>query len=262
MQVIPVVDLKNGVAVHAVAGRRDDYLPVRSSLCTGAQPERIARAMLDATGSVRLYVADLAAIMHDDLERHDAILRSLCTVAADAKASLWIDAGWRDAGRSAWRRQLQSWAVHCGTTIDWIVGSESLEASVPLPADAVLSLDYADGRLLGPAGLDESPELWPQRIIIMELNRVGSGAGPALEALARLRGRLTTARAKQPVQWYLGGGIRHDTDLAAAEKAGASGVLVASALHAGLLTGPWQAQKKGPSGYFGGSPSPSGRRPG
>ena len=62
MRVIGVIDLKDGVAVHAVRGERQSYRPVRSKLVEGAEPVAVARA-LHALGLRELYVADLDAIL-------------------------------------------------------------------------------------------------------------------------------------------------------------------------------------------------------
>jgi phosphoribosylformimino-5-aminoimidazole carboxamide ribotide isomerase len=62
LRVIPVIDILNGVAVHAVRGRRSEYQPLKSILCTSADPLDVASAF-KAAGFSELYVADLDAIM-------------------------------------------------------------------------------------------------------------------------------------------------------------------------------------------------------
>ena len=60
--VIPVLDLKDGKAVHAIAGRRDHYQPIRSILHASSEPIALARAIRDTLGLHTLYLADLDAI--------------------------------------------------------------------------------------------------------------------------------------------------------------------------------------------------------
>jgi phosphoribosylformimino-5-aminoimidazole carboxamide ribotide isomerase len=93
----------------------------------------------------------------------------------------------------------------------------------------VLSLDRRDGQRLDAAGCWDAPSLWPRRVIVMTLERVGSDAGPDLDTLAAVRRR-------SPGTVVVGaGGIRNERDLARAHDAGAEAWLVASALHDGRL---------------------------
>src|SRR3569832_1698193 len=66
----------------------------------------------------------------------------------------------------------------------------------------------------------------------MTLARVGMDAGPDLARLTQLQ-RLNTA-----CRMYAAGGVRQIDDLTALARAGAAGVLLASALHAGRLSRP------------------------
>ena len=89
----------------------------------------------------------------------------------------------------------------------------------------ILSLDYKDDRFLGPAGPAVSASLWPQRIIVMTLSRVGSRGGPDLDLSAPL------ARRAPAKKIFAAGGVRGGEDLLALADCGISGVLVATALH-------------------------------
>ena len=62
MRLIPVMDLKDGLVVHAVRGERQRYQPVKSVLCPTAQPLDVALAFRDQLGLSELYIADLDAI--------------------------------------------------------------------------------------------------------------------------------------------------------------------------------------------------------
>jgi phosphoribosylformimino-5-aminoimidazole carboxamide ribotide isomerase len=65
----------------------------------------------------------------------------------------------------------------------------------------------------------------------MTLARVGSGAGPDFDRLAEIRA------AAPDRALYAAGGVRGADDLAALNRLGVGGALVASALHDGSLTG-------------------------
>ena len=62
MRVIPVIDLKDAAAVHAVRGERERYRPLRSEIVAGSDPVEVTRAVRRAFGLDEVYVADLDAI--------------------------------------------------------------------------------------------------------------------------------------------------------------------------------------------------------
>ncbi|MDD1606659.1 MAG: nickel transporter, partial [Methylococcaceae bacterium] len=62
MRLIPVIDLKNGVVVHAQRGQRDNYLPINSPLSPSAHVYDVIEAFLQLNGFDIIYVADLNAI--------------------------------------------------------------------------------------------------------------------------------------------------------------------------------------------------------
>ena len=99
----------------------------------------------------------------------------------------------------------------------------------------MLSLDRRDGTLLDAAGCWALPALWPARVIVMTLERVGAASGPDLDTLRSVQDRAPKAA-------LIGaGGIRDAADLQRACRAGAAAWLVASALHDGRLPpAPWR----------------------
>ena len=62
MGILPVLDLKQGLVVHGVAGRRDEYQPIVSRLTNSARPLDVAKALREHFGFDQLYLADLDAI--------------------------------------------------------------------------------------------------------------------------------------------------------------------------------------------------------
>lgn len=205
MDIIPVIDVRHGIAVRAVAGDRGNYQPLPST------PLAIALAYRNLYPFPALYVADL-----DGIEGRGANAELAASLhGALPTVDVWIDAG-----------QSQMPAKSIVTTV---IGSEALDESdiaAPLAPAAVLSLDFLGDRFLGPPALLHAPELWPSRVIVMTLARVGTDAGPDLDRIAQI------ARLAPHVCVYAAGGIRNVGDLRAARAAGASGALVASALHA------------------------------
>jgi len=229
MRIVPVLDIKGGVVVHARRGRRDEYAPLRSPLVAGCEPVAVARALCAACRTKTLYVADLDALAGEPVS--EVILAALA-----ATTEPWVDAGATTPERAA--------ALHRAGVARNVVGTESIGPSAELNPSAtppsVLSVDLRDGRLISPdpelAGREPKAAaalaraLNVRELLVIDLARVGSGAGPPLDAVAELAAALPTTAI------YAGGGVRDDADLRALESAGAAGALVATALHEGRLT--------------------------
>ncbi len=228
MNLIPVVDLMQGQVVRAQRGQRASYRPIVSSLCAGAEPATVARALATHCAARQLYVADLDALQGQaaQIGALRDILRALPGI------ELWLDAGFADAAAAvALHEQLGSDAERVVSVFasESLRSRQALEACFASSPGAVLSLDRRDGRPLDPAGCWELPALWPARVIVMTLECVGADAGPDLDTVRRVQ-------ARAPHVWLIGaGGIRDADDLERARAAGASAWLVASALHDGRL---------------------------
>ena len=103
----------------------------------------------------------------------------------------------------------------------------------------VLSLDKLDdvkldSAELGAAELHHTGLYWPDDVICMTLNNVGSNGGPDIARLQALQ-QLNLAR-KNPANLFAAGGVRNMEDLFALKQLGLAGALVASALHNGQIT--------------------------
>lgn len=217
MHIIPVIDVRHGIAVRAVAGDRANYRPLMTPLasaegaCGNLTALDLARGYRNLQPFPTVYVADLDAIegRGGDSDLAETLNAALPDVA------VWIDAGLRQPAP--------------GGSITSVIGSEALvDADLrPIPDHAVLSLDFRGDDFIGPQALLARPELWPQRVIVMTLARVGADGGPDLKRIAEI-----AQRAPSSSQIYAAGGIRDVGDLHAAHAAGAHGALIASALHA------------------------------
>jgi HisA/HisF family protein len=223
MEIIPVIDLKGGMVVHARMGQRDRYRPIETPLAHGSDPIDVVSGLMSLHPFTTLYVADLDAITGASNNR--AALRRVIT--AFPTLSLWVDSGIADFEAAA--NWLQQGLGHL------VLGSETqTDASLAYHlADnrrVVLSLDFRGDVFQGPPALLTQSEAWPQRVIAMTLHRVGSGAGPDFARLATVK----QAAATRDV--YAAGGVRDGNDLRALEHAGVAGALVASSLHDGRIT--------------------------
>ena len=94
----------------------------------------------------------------------------------------------------------------------------------------LLSLDFRGDAFQGPRGLLDDAAFWPDRVIVMTLARVGAAAGPDTDRVAGIAAR---AQGRTVIG---AGGVRNKSDLSALRQAGASAILIATALHTRALT--------------------------
>jgi HisA/HisF family protein len=222
--IIPALDLKDGLVVHAIGGARAAYRPIETPLGSASDPIAIARALLAITGSPALYIADLDAI--EGVGNHFELCRDLAS--ALPRHDLWIDAGFSNVTDCAFWLPL-------GATL--VIGSESLssaedwqELRASFGESLALSLDFAAEGQRGPQALFSEAAHWPKRIIAMSLDRVGTGNGPDVERVKGVAERAGSCGV------YASGGVRNIEDLDAVAGAGVHGALLATALHRGAIT--------------------------
>lgn len=233
MKVIPVIDVLNGIVVHAVRGKRQEYKPLQSTLTTSTDPIEVAKALKNLSFT-ELYVADLDAII-DCASNFQTLKR----MADETGLKLMVDAGVTSLDRA--RKLLGSGVSKL------IVGTETLE-SKSFVAEAVrqfgsdrvvVSLDLKGEKVLTKAGFDGSHDamallaefkvLGVSQVIVLDLLRVGSGEGVNVDFLKRVM-------AEVGVTVYCGGGVRSIDDLLELRKLGVAGALIATALHSGKIS--------------------------
>lgn len=223
--IIPVIDLKGGHVVHAQAGARARYMPIRSVLATSSAPEAVLDGLLALAPFRCIYIADLDAI--EGAGDHRQLIATLAR--RHETVEFWVDGGFTKA----------SAAIGVGADrLTPVLGTECLRDIETLAAvmvrlgggGCVLSLDYRGAAFLGPAALATRSEAWPDRVIAMTLSRVGMSAGPDFERLASLR------RSAGAHHLFAAGGVRGCADLDRLAQMGLHGALIASALHDGRLS--------------------------
>jgi phosphoribosylformimino-5-aminoimidazole carboxamide ribotide isomerase len=221
VRVIGVVDLRNDRAVRAYAGQRDRYQPIDDAV-------DLARRYVEHYKLTELYVADLDAIEHG--RAASRTIRRL----ADLGARLWLDAGISSVEGA--RQALDLGATHLVVGLETLPSFEALRSICAAVGRerAGFSLDLRNGTPIAGRGVSphETPPQLATRaaeagvgsILVIDLARVGTGAGVDLELLARVR------QAAPDVALLAGGGVRGAKDLERLAGAGCDGALVATAL--------------------------------
>ena len=221
MQIIPVIDLKNGHVVHAVQGNRDLYRPIRSPLCQSAAINDVINAFLRLHPFNKIYIADINALTKTGhhIEQISEVLTRYPEI------DFWLDAGF-----TGLPEQYASYANCIPILASETLSEQDLSRLNDLKGQYILSLDFSGNTPLGAKELFQNPRIWPDTIIIMTLSQVGSNLGPDFQKLMDYRNRFSDKK------FAAAGGIRNREDLSDLKKNGIHYALVASALHSGVIT--------------------------
>lgn len=217
MNIIPVIDLKDGQVVAAQQGQRENYRPIRSQLCRSSSIEDVVDSYLNIYPFHTLYIADLNAITgngnNEDLI--NSIIRQHSTI------DFWVDKGLTN--------------TKTATSYRTVIGTEKLDSEIKVnfsqsASSPILSLDFfPEQGYTGPKELLNNPQLWPKNIIIMTLDKVGKKQGPDFKRLSYFQQQTACHNI------IAAGGIRHLQDLISLKKINIHSALVASALHSGEI---------------------------
>jgi phosphoribosylformimino-5-aminoimidazole carboxamide ribotide isomerase len=233
MRLLPVLDLRGGVVVRGVGGRRQEYRPVVSRLTSSCQPVDVAEAFRAHFGLDELYVADLDAL------GGAAPALAVYGALGERGFRLWVDAGVRTGADAVPLAAAGVEGIIAG--LETLAGPAVLADLCRQHGDRVVfSLDLRDGEPLGNVSAWEGADarsiaaqavaLGVRRLILLDLARVGGDSGTGTEALCR-----ALATRHPEVELFAGGGVRDRADLLRLRECGVAGVLVASALHDGQL---------------------------
>ncbi|MEJ2598086.1 MAG: HisA/HisF-related TIM barrel protein [Anaerolineales bacterium] len=235
MRLIPVLDLKNGLAVHAVRGERQAYQPVHSVFVHGGDPGEVVASFREKFGFTELYVADLDAVLGEG-NQHELIHK----LARNSGMELIVDAGAADIQgvRQVMELGAQRVIIGAETLTDWEAGKKILDTFSQ--DKLVFSLDMRSGKILSVyeplaamqplEALDRLYQAGWKEIILLDLARVGAEAGIDRDLLEAAR------RAFPELTILVGGGLRDVNDLVELRAIGIDGALIATMIHRGMLT--------------------------
>lgn len=223
MPIIPVLDLKNQRVVHARQGQRASYQPICSTLSPSAELQDVISAYLALYPFHTFYLADLNAL--SGTGDHYALISQLLSTYPHCQ--FWVDSGY----------QAEPGLYQEYTNYLPVLGSESYTANnwhalAKFKQRYVLSLDFAGKQFLGANEIFQQAATWPHHVIMMNLTQVGSHAGPDFRTLQQYQ-------QQYPQQYFIAaGGVRDIDDVMALQTIGIEQVLVASALHTGMIRAP------------------------
>ncbi|MDR3223599.1 MAG: HisA/HisF family protein [Methanobrevibacter sp.] len=226
LNIIPVMDLMNGIAVSGKSGNRNRYLPLKTIFSSNSNPYSIAKS-LKMSGANELYIADL-----DIIEKKGHNLDSIKMM--NSVIPLMLDAGIKN---------LNSFKFFLDFAYKIIVATETIESIEEIykifdkfPKERiVVSVDIKNNTLYNSSkdfnlSLDEFKKeliaISPNEIIFLDISRVGNKSGINIELINKFK--------EFKDKLILGGGIRKE-DLNLIENLGIKKVLVGTELHEGEI---------------------------
>ncbi|MFX0000880.1 MAG: HisA/HisF-related TIM barrel protein [Candidatus Hodarchaeota archaeon] len=232
-KIIPVIDILNSIAVHAIKGERTEYKPLRSYLFQSPNPVEIIQIIKNKFEIQEFYVADLDSIIKKT--PNFQILKQILDIS---DIEILLDPGIMDLEDIYHfsRFKIKNLIIGLETVKNFEVINQSLE--ILNKNNIIISLDMYNGQILSSAKdiKDQEPlklikkieSLGIKNLILLDLFRVGQKIGgiPSLylDILHNFMGNV-----------FVGGGIKNYTDILDYKVHKFSGVLIATALYDGTI---------------------------
>jgi len=222
IEVIPVLDIMSGLVVHAIAGRREEYKPLRRSVLSDKPDPYCILTSLKNMGFTSVYIADLDAIM----ERGDNSIVIQAALTLNFKVLA-------DVGRRGLR-------LLDTDKIAYVIGTEYTKYpdEIGLLTGRVISLDMYGDEVVFSNIRKKLSELFDilktiefKKILVIDLSRVGTETGINRVVISELAKIF-------PGKLIVGGGVRDENDIVYLKNLGVVGVLVATAIHKGVIYKP------------------------
>jgi phosphoribosylformimino-5-aminoimidazole carboxamide ribotide isomerase len=231
-RVIPVIDILNGVVVHAIKGQRKEYKPLQSVLINSFNPVEVALEF-EKLGFNQLYIADLDAIITCSMD-----FSTIKQIADQTDLELMVDAGITSTKRAQHLLDNGVSKLIIGTETlerqDFVeeavhhFGKDHLIVSLDLKGEETILKTKFDCYTDPISLLEQFKRIGVAEVIILDLARVGSGEGVNMGFLEKIKQRIR-------LRIYVGGGVRNINDLVKLKSISVSGALVATALHNGKI---------------------------
>ncbi|EKF85647.1 HisA/HisF family protein [Methanobacterium formicicum] len=222
--IIPVLDIKDGIAVSGKSGNRKTYKPLQTVFHPSSHPFKIARSLLDK-GAEQLYIADLDAI--EGKGSNGDLVSEI-----NQFIPVMLDCGANDIDSVSDALQVADKVIVATETLKNLEDLHEIFCRVNRER-IILSIDVMDNKVLSKYMeldfniLRENLEkLKPSHIILLDISRVGTEGGINWGLIDEFTGLENSI--------ILGGGITED-DMHQLDKKGVNKVLVGTALHKGLI---------------------------
>jgi len=223
--IIPVLDLKDGIAVSGKAGKRDTYRPLQTVFSKNSQAIDIAVSLKKA-GASRIYIADLDAI--EGVGTNSPIIKKINKILP-----VMLDCGVSSVKEVEGALSMADFIIVATETLKDLQNLDEIFQN-HLMDKIIISIDLKDGSIYSKylnidLGLfiKKIAKIQPREIILLDISLVGSESGFNQEFIKTFNIPETSI--------ILGGGIRPQ-DIKSLSMAGADKFLIGTALHKGEIT--------------------------
>jgi len=233
IRIIPVIDILNSKAVHAIKGERAKYRSLESNLINSSEPFEIIRSLNQKYNFKEFYIADLDAIIK---KKPNLVL--LSKILKIAGIDIILDPGVKDSKDLAIysKFNLKKLILGMETINSFDIIDEALK--IYGKNKIIVSIDMYKGRIISKIKdlenrtpiylINKLKEYSVQELILLDLFRVGQKIGGIPELFLEIRKNFRGAV-------LVGGGIKNFEDLIFHYHHNFSGVLIATALYDGTL---------------------------
>ena len=232
-RIIPVIDILNSQAVHAIKGEREKYKPLKSVLINDSNPTRIALKLKNKYLFNEFYIADLDAILQR--KPNITILSKILDIPG---VEIMIDPGIKTKKnvKKYYNLNLKSLILGLETLRDLKVITECLElfdtskivVSIDMYNEVIQTnikeIRYQDILEI----ISKIEDLGVVNIILLDLFKVGQKIGGISALYLKIREKFNG-------EILVGGGIKDIQDIKSYERNNFSGVLIGTALHDGSI---------------------------
>jgi len=228
-KVIPVLDILNSEAVHAVKGERNKYKPLKSKLFNSSNPVEILKVLRYKYQFNEFYIADLDAITNRKPNIH--LLTKILKISG---INILIDPGIVDF------KDIQQYSKYEIKKL--IIGLETIQ-SLGIIREAlallgqknlIISIDMYKEKILTKATglknitsleiINRIESLGVKKIILLDLFRVGQKIGGIPQQYLEIQDSFNG-------DIYVGGGIKDYKDILNYKQQNFTGILIATALY-------------------------------
>ncbi|MFW5794771.1 MAG: HisA/HisF-related TIM barrel protein [Bacillota bacterium] len=236
MDVVGVIDIKDGKVVQAKAGERDEYAEIESRIVKGDSktPLSTAAAFYNKLGIRKLYIADLDAIMSSNQKNNIAQIKEIKKEFSDLE--IILDAGFNKDFLP--KRYLDEFLDYAVIATESLNDLELLEDLQKHRNNIIISIDLKNKKIIHNIEAWNNKNIYQvinqiknmgfRKYIILDLAAVGTASGIA-DYILEVKNNFLD------LEFITGGGVKDYRDIKALKKHKFSGVLIATAFHNGSL---------------------------